>query len=107
MPAGQEGKCAEPFSLALLPWNFHGAGGRGGKGLGGSLPSAAALLVYACQRVGRGSGLNFAFSLLIFLGLRGGVLRRSSPNGGAAFGIFMPASREGKQDDYCFLRFRC
>ena len=48
MPAGQEGMRAEPFYFALLPWNFHGAGGRGGKGLDESLPSAAEFLVYTC-----------------------------------------------------------
>ena len=59
MPAGREGKCAAPFSFVLPPMSFHGAGGKGGKGFGGSLPSAAALLVYACQRVGRANGVNF------------------------------------------------
>ena len=35
-------------------------------GTGGSLPSAAALLVHAYQRVGRASGLNFVFVLAPF-----------------------------------------
>ena len=30
MPAGREGKRAAPFVFALPPFNFHGAGGRGG-----------------------------------------------------------------------------
>ena len=49
MPEGRKGKRAEPFSFALPPMNFNGAGGQGGAGFGGSLHSAAALLVYACK----------------------------------------------------------
>ena len=60
---GREGKQAEPFSFALPPLKFHGEGVRGEAVIGGLLPSAAALLVYACQRVGRASGLTFVFVL--------------------------------------------
>ena len=49
MPEGREGKLSEPFSFAFPPMSFHGAGGQAGAGFGGSLPSAAALLVYACK----------------------------------------------------------
>ena len=82
LPAGREGKRAEPFCFALSPLNFHGAGGQGGKGFGGSLPSAAALSVYACQRVVRASGLNFVFALapLDFPGAGSGVFGRSPPS---------------------------
>ena len=75
MPAGREGKRGERFSFALPRMNFHGLGGRGGQGPGGSLPSAAALLIYACQRVGRTNGLN---SFLRFH-------RSIFPEGGALF----------------------
>ena len=60
-PLGREGNCTAPFPFALPPLNFHGPGERGGAGFGGSLPSAAVLLVYACQRVGRASVLNVYF----------------------------------------------
>ena len=63
MSVGREGKRAEPLYFALPPMSFHGAGGQGGAGFGGSLPSAAALLVYARQRVERASVLNFCFLL--------------------------------------------
>ena len=66
MPAGREGKRAEAFFFAIPPLNFNGARARRGAGFGGSLPSAAALLVYACQRVGRANGLNFFFALAPF-----------------------------------------
>ena len=59
MPAGQEGRRDAPFSFALLPLNFHGAGGQGGSGYGGSLQSAAALLVCVYQRIGRENGVFF------------------------------------------------
>ena len=89
MPAGQEGMRAEPFSLASLQWNFHGAGGRRGKGLGGSLPSAATFLVYACQRVRRASGLNFIVALapLNFPRPRGGGFDGYSPSA-AVFSVY-------------------
>ena len=58
MPEGREGKLAEPFSFDFSPMNLHGAGGQGEARFGGSLRSAEALLVYACQRVGRTSILN-------------------------------------------------
>ena len=79
MTLGREGKRAAPFSFALPPLNFHGAGGRGRASFGGSLPLAdtckrdgrggfwkvstigGGVLVYACQRVGRVSVQNFFF----------------------------------------------
>ena len=77
MPLGREGKCAVPFSFVLPPLNFNGSGGRGGAGFVGSILSAAALLVYACQRVGWANVLNLGFLLF---------LRRSiSPDLGAVF----------------------
>ena len=81
MRAGQEGRHNEPFSFALPPMNFYGAGGRGGAGFGGSLlPSAAVLLVCTCQRVGRASRLNFVFALapFHFPGPGGGLFGGSS-----------------------------
>ena len=66
MPDGREGKLAEQFCFAPPPMNFHGAGGQGGAGFGGSLRSAEALLVYAGQRVGRASILNINFSPAYF-----------------------------------------
>ena len=65
MSLGRERKQAEPFSFAPPPLNNHGAGGRGGTDSGGSILSAAALLIYACQRVGRKSVLNFCFLLCL------------------------------------------
>ena len=77
MSLGREGKQAEPFSFALPPLNIHGAGGRGGAVSGGLILSAAALLIYACQRVGWASVLNVCFLLF---------LRRSIfPDRGAVF----------------------
>ena len=61
MPAGQERMRAEPLYFALSPLNFHGVGVRGGASLGRSLPSAAALLAYACQRIGRANILKIVF----------------------------------------------
>ena len=51
-PLGRGGKRDAPFYFALPPFKFNGSGERGGAGSGGSIVSAAALLVYACQRVG-------------------------------------------------------
>ena len=62
MPEGREGKLAEPFFFAHPPMIIHEAGGQGGAGFGGSLSSAAVLLVYARQRIGRASVLNLVFS---------------------------------------------
>ena len=59
MPLRRKGKHASPFSFAFPPLNFDGSGGRGGASLVGSLPLAAALLVYACQGVGRAKWVNF------------------------------------------------
>ena len=74
---GREGKRAAQFSFALPPLKFHGSGGRGGADSGGSTLSAAVLLIYASQRVGRKSVLNFCFLL---------CLRRSNfPDLGAVF----------------------
>ena len=70
MPASREGTLAEPFSFALRPMRFHGAGGQGGAGFGASLRSVVALVVYVCQRVGRVSVLNifsFACALNFYL----------------------------------------
>ena len=99
MPAGREGKRAALISFAFLPINFHGAGGRGGAGFGGSLPSAAALLIYACQRVGRASVLIFFFSAYAvqFSRTGGPCFRGISTIGGGAFGRYMPAGREGER----------
>ena len=98
MPEGREGKLAESFSFALPPMNFHGAGGQGGAGFGGFLRSAEALLVYACQRVGRTSILIFIFRLRISVFLnRGWCFRAISTIGGGAFGGFMPLGRKGKR----------
>ena len=50
--------------FALQLFDFFGVGareGRGGVCFGGYLLSAAALLVYACQRVGRARTLNCFF----------------------------------------------
>ena len=58
MSLGREGKQAEPFSFALPPLNIHGPGGRGGTVSGGLILSVAALLIYACQRIGPKSVLN-------------------------------------------------
>ena len=49
MPEGRGGNLAEPFSFALPPMNIQGARRQGGAGFGGSIHSAAALLVYACK----------------------------------------------------------
>ena len=77
IPLGREGKRALPFSFALSPLNLHGTGGQGGAGFVGSILPAAALLVNACQRVGRASVLNVCFLLF---------LRRSIfPHRGAVF----------------------
>ena len=73
MPAGREGRRDASFSFALPPLNFHGARGRGGVGFGGLLPSVAALLECACQRIRRESGLNFVFALAPFNFLGPGV----------------------------------
>ena len=98
MPLGQEGKRTAPF---------HGLGGRGGAGFGGSLPSAAALLVYACQRGGRASELNFVFSPLDFLGPRGGVFDGSLPTAGPL--LIYSCQRVGRANgvSFLFLRFCC
>ena len=104
-PAGREGMRAEPFIFALPPLNFHGAGGRGGAGFDGSLLSAAALLVYVCQRVGRVNGENFYFALPLFNfpGSGSGVFLQISTIGGGAFGICMPACREGERTEPFFF----
>ena len=79
-------------------------GDQGGAGFGGLLPSAATLLVYSYQRVGRANGVNFLFALplLNFPGPGVGVFRKISTIGGGAFRICMPACREGEQIEHCF-----
>ena len=108
IPLRWEGKRAAPFPFALPPLKFHGLGERGGAGLGGSLPSAAALSVYACQRVGRASGLNFIFALapLNFLGPSGGVFDGSLSSAGALL-IYL-CQRVGRANGviFSFLCFR-
>ena len=109
MPAEQEGKGTEPFSFALSPLNVHGARGRGGMGFGGSLPSAAALSMYACQRVGRASGLNFVFALApLELPGRGGGVFGGTPPSAAAFLVYS-FQRVGRANgvNFVFLPFRC
>ena len=73
-----------------------------------SLQSAAALLVYACQPVGRASGLNHSsFAPFHFHGAGGGVFRQISTIDGGAFSMLcMPAGREGELGER-FFRFRC
>ena len=71
-----------------------------------SLQSVATLLVYACQRIGRANGLNYLFALgwFHFPEAGGGVFREISAIGGGAFGICMPACREGDRTErfvYC------
>ena len=109
MPAGWEGKRAELFCFALPPLHFYGAGGRGGKGFGGSLPSGAAFLVYAFQRVGRASGLNFIFTLapLNFPGMGGDIFGGSLPS--TVVLLVYACQRVGRADRMNFfaLRFRC
>ena len=99
MPLGRERKRAAPFSFALPPLNFHGTEGRGGAGFGGSLPSVAALLVYACQRVGRASVLNIILLACAYqFSPTGGLCFRGfcTIDGGAFVG-FMPLGQEGKR----------
>ena len=69
-----------------------------------SLQSAAALLVYACQRVGRASGLNLScFAPFHFHGAGGSVFRQISTIGGGAFStLCMPAGPEGQLGERLF-----
>ena len=108
MPAGRERKRAAPFPFALPPMNFHGTGGRGGASLGESLPSAAALLVYVCQRVERANGVNVfsTLPLLSFPGPEGDGFWQIFTIGGGAFGVCMPACREGERTELLFLCLR-
>ena len=101
MPLGREVKRAAPCSFSLLPLNFHGTEGQGGAGFGISPPSVAALVVYACQRVGRVNGVNicFALPLLNFPGPGGDVFWKISTIGGGAFVICIPACRESERTE--------
>ena len=56
MPAGREERRAAQLYFALLPLDFHGAGGRGRADFGGSLP-----LADTCQQDERGCALNRVF----------------------------------------------
>ena len=76
--------------FALQLFDFFGVGAKGGQGgacFGGTLPSATALLVCACQRVGRVRTRRSGF-------------RWISTLGGGAFGICKPACREGEHTDH-------
>ena len=68
---------------------------------GRSLQSVATLLIYACQRIGRANGLDYLFALerFHFPGAGGGVFWQISTIGGGAFGICMPACREGERSE--------
>ena len=77
---------------------------------GRSLQSVTALLVYACQRIGRESGLNVFFALAPFYlpAAVGGVFRQISTIGCGSFSIlFMSVSREGELGELRFLSFSC
>ena len=68
------GSALNYFLLRFRCWTFTKRGGLGETGFGGSIPSAAALLVYAC--VEKASVLNYCFLLLrisVFLD-RGAVI---------------------------------
>ena len=96
MPTGREGKLGEPFYFALPLFKFPGPGG---VFFWQILQPAAALLVYACQRVGRASGLNLDFCVcaIPFSRSEGQCFRVISTIGGGAVGGYMPAGREGKR----------
>ena len=105
LPEGREGERVGPFSYALPPMNFHGARAQGGASFGGSLRSAAALLVYACQRVGRASVLNLFFCAYAvpFSLTAGRFFRGIFTIDEGAFGGYMPAGQEGKRAEPFFF----
>ena len=109
MSASQEGELGEPFcfcaTVARLVWS----GWARGAGFGGSLPSAATLLVYACQRVRRGSGLNFVFALAPsnFPGPGGGVYDQSLPSAKALLVYSCQRILRANEEIFALVRFRC
>ena len=109
MSASLEGELGEQCFFALQLFDWFGVSGRGGAGFGGSLPSAAALLVYACQRVRRGSGLNFVFALApsSFPGPGGVVYDGSLPSAGALLVYLYQRVGRVNEEIFVLVRFRC
>ena len=100
MPEGREGRRAASLFFAFWPLNFLGARGREEAGFGGSLPLAA-LLVYACQRVGRANKLNLLFFVRApfnFPGPGARCFQVISTIRGGAFSGYMQTGRDRKRD---------